>query len=199
MALSPREKLLAMVSGVAVFALGNYFAIGPALAKWHDSGDQMLQTKTKIIEAKNVQSREPEWRKEHLELLARLRRSADAGNADLMSRMEGLGGQFAVTFSQRTPSPPVDRQRYIENSAQFTFQSQWPNLVKFLFALTKQNEIYRVTMLRLRAEQKDPNNLAGDMTIVTYYQPAGAAPAVPPAQKPAEKPANAAEDKPANP
>lgn len=201
MALSPREKVLGTLTIVTVFACANFFAVGPALAKWREAADQMEQAKFKIKEARNLLAREPGWQAEHKELLARLRRSSDAGSTELISRMEELGGQFGLSFTQRTPSPPVDRQRYVEKTGQFTFQTQWPNFVKFLYALTKQTEIFRVTTMRLRADQKDPNQLAGDMTIVTYYQPAGAAPAKPAAtaQNPVDKPATGKEDKPAKP
>ena len=89
--------------------------------------------------------------------------------ADVIPRIEAVGSQLGFNFNQRTPSAPADRDRYTEKSATFTYQCQWPGLVRFLFALTKQPEIYRVTSLRLRAEAKDPNQLGGDMNVVTYY------------------------------
>jgi Tfp pilus assembly protein PilO len=170
MALSQREKTLVYAVGAVVFVCLNWFAAGPALDTWRETEDKYSQTQMRIKGCQQVMAMEPQWRTQHRELLARLRQSSPGQTtSDIIPRVEELGTQLGFTFNQRAPSAPVERERYTEKSATFTFQGQWPGLVQFLFALTKQQEIYRVTSLRLRAESKDPTQLAGDMTIVTYY------------------------------
>ncbi|MFZ2643547.1 MAG: type II secretion system protein GspM [Verrucomicrobiia bacterium] len=170
MALSQREKILAGASAAVVFVCLNWFAVGPALDTWQETQDKLSQTRQRIKGYEAALAMEPQWQTQLRELRTRLKRS-DPGQsgADVITRIEGVGSQLGFNFNQRAPSAPVDRDRYTEKSATFTFQGQWPGLVRFLFALTKQPEIYRVTTLRLRAETRDPNQLAGDMTIVTYY------------------------------
>ncbi len=170
MALSQREKILAGASSAVAFVCLNWFAIGPALDSWRETQDKISQTGQKIKSCQSAMAMEPQWQAQHHELPARLRQSSPGQTtADIIPRVEEVGSQLGFTFNQRTPSAPVDRERYTEKSATFTFQGQWPGLIKFLYALTKQPEIYRVTTLRLRAESKDPTQLAGDMTVVTYY------------------------------
>lgn len=170
MALSQREKILAGASAAVVFVCLNWFAVGPALDTWQETQDKLSQTRQRIKGYEAALAMEPQWQTQLRELRVRLKRS-DPGQsgADIITRIEGVGSQLGFNFNQRAPSAPVDRDRYTEKSATFTFQGQWPGLVRFLFALTRQPEIYRVTTLRLRAETRDPNQLAGDMTIVTYY------------------------------
>jgi Tfp pilus assembly protein PilO len=170
MALSQREKILAGGAAAVVFACLNWFAVGPALDTWRETQEQLSQARLKIKGCHTTVQMESQWQAQLYELRTRLQRS-DPGQsgADVIPRIEAVGSQLGFNFNQRTPSPPVDRDRYTEKSAAFTCQCQWPGLIKFLFALTKQPEIYRVTSLRLRAEAKDPNQLGGDMTIVTYY------------------------------
>ena len=170
MALSQREKMLVYASGAVVFVCLNWFAAGPALDTWRETQEKYSQTRMRIKSCQSVMAMEPQWQAQHRELLARLRQSNPGQTAsDIMPRVEDLGTQLGFTFNQRAPSAPVERERYTEKSATFTFQGQWPGMIQFLFALTKQTEIYRVTSLRLRAESKDPTQLAGDMTVVTYY------------------------------
>jgi hypothetical protein len=140
--------------------------------------------------------KEPELQAEHNKLVARLRKgSAAESGGDVIGRIEQLGKDVGVTFTQRTPSDPVERPRYTEKSAQFTFQASWQGLVKFLFALTKQPEAYRVTTLRMRADSKDPNQLSGEMAIITYFVRGEGAAAGAPKQNSVDKPATAGEDK----
>ncbi|MCX6897905.1 MAG: type 4a pilus biogenesis protein PilO [Verrucomicrobia bacterium] len=195
MALSQREKILAGASAAVVFVCLNWFAIGPVLDTWRETQDKLSQTKLKIKGCQTTLAMEPQWKAQLGELRTRLQRS-DPGQsgADIITRIEGVGSQLGFNFNQRAPAAPVDRDRYTEKSATFTFQGQWPGLVRFLFALTKQPEIYRVTSLRLRAEVKDPTQLAGDMNIVTYYlavNESGAA-----RKKPVDTPAPERQDKP---
>jgi Tfp pilus assembly protein PilO len=203
MKLNTREQVLAAGAGLAVFVVINYFLAGPALDKWREMGDQNLKIKADIAEAKMLIAREPQLQADYNRATTRLRESSVGQSAgDVIGRIEQLGGQHGVTFTQRTPSDPVEKQRYVEKQAQFTFNTQWPNLVKFLFALSRQTEVYRVSNLRLRADTKDPTNLRGDMAVVNYYQRTtaptrtGGAPA---AKNPVDKPVGSGEDKPASP
>ena len=195
MALSQREKILAGASAAVVFACLNWFAIGPALESWRETQDKLSQTRMKIKSYRSTMEMEAQWQAQLHEMRARLQRSDPGqGGADVITRIEGVGSQLGFAFNQRTPSAPVDRDRYTEKSATFTFQGQWPGVIKFLFALTRQPEIYRVTSLRLRAETKDPTQLAGDMTVITYYltgSESGAA-----RKKPVDTPAPERQDKP---
>jgi len=185
MALSQRERTLAVVTGVTVFVCLNYFAAGPLLDKWDETRRKIEEARGRITASKSVMAMEPQWQAQHRELLARLRQSGSGESAgDIIPRVEAVSGQLEIAFSQRSPSPPVDRDRYMERSANFNYQGQWGNMIKFLFALTKQPEIYRVTALRMRADSKDPNQLSGDMKIVTYYLPAEASATPPGGQKP---------------
>lgn len=162
--------MLVYASGAVVFVCLNWFAAGPALDAWHETQGKFSQARMTIKNYQAAVAMEPQWQAQHRELLARLRLSSPGQTtSDIIPRVEGLGTLLGFTFNQRSPSAPVDRGRYTEKSATFTFQGQWPGIIQFLFALTKQAEIYRVTSLRLRAESKDPTQLAGDMTVVTYY------------------------------
>lgn len=194
MALSQREKILAGASAAVVFVCLNWFAVGPALDTWRETQEKLAQTRLKIKGYHATVEMESQWQAQLHELRTRLQRS-DPGQsgADVIPRIEAVGSQLGFNFNQRTPSSPVDRDRYTEKSATFTYQCQWPGLVRFLFALTKQPEIYRVTALRLRAEAKDPNQLGGDMTVVTYYLTGNEAGA---RKKPVDTPAPVPQDKP---
>jgi hypothetical protein len=172
MALSQRERTLAVVTGAVVFVCLNYFAAGPLLDKWDETSKKIVEADGRIKAEKSVMAMEPQWQVQHRELLARLRQSGGGESAgDVIPRIEAVAGQLEISFSQRSPSPPTDRDRYIERSANFNYQGQWTNMVKFLYALTKQAEIYRVTSIKMRADSRDPNQLSGDMKIVTYYLP----------------------------
>ena len=195
MALSQREKILGGASAAVVFVCLNWFAIGPALDNWRETEEKLSQTRLRIKGYQTALAMEPQWQAQLRELRTRLQQSDPGhGGVDVIPRIESVGSQLGFNFNQRTPSAPVDRDRYTEKSATFTYQCQWPGLIRFLFTLTKQPEIYRVTSLRLRAESRDPNQLAGDMTIVTYYltgNEAGAA-----RKKPVDTPAPERQDKP---
>ncbi|MBI5395506.1 MAG: hypothetical protein HZA91_09450 [Verrucomicrobia bacterium] len=203
MKLNSREQILAAGTGLVVFVVINYFLAGPALDSWHEMGEQNLKIKADIAEAKVLIAREPQLQAEYTRGMTRLREAGASQSAgDVIGRIEQLGGQYGVAFTQRTPSDPVERQRYVEKQAQFTFQTQWPSLVRFLFAVSRQPEVYRVVSLRVRADAKDPNNLHGDMAVVNYYVRGAAAVkpgAASPAQNPVDKPAGSSEDKRASP
>ena len=170
MALSQREKMLVYASGAVGFVCLNWCAAGPVLDAWRETQYRCAQSRMMIKSYQAVMAMEPQWQAQHRELLARLRQSSPGQTtADIIPRVEGLGTQLGFNFNQRAPSAPVPRGRYTEKAATFTFQGQWPGLIQFLFALTRQPEIYRVTSLRLRAESRDTTQLAGDMTVVTYY------------------------------
>jgi len=195
MKLNPREQTLAVAAGLAVFVVINYLLAGPAMDKWREMGEQSLKLRADIAEAKLLITREPQLRAEYERGITRLRGSGSQSAGDVIGRIEQLGGQYGVTFTQRTPSDPVERARYVEKQAQFTFQTQWPNLVKFIFALSRQPEVYRIASLRVRADAKDPNTLHGEMAVVNYYM-RGSAPA---AQKSVDKPATPGKDNPTAP
>jgi Tfp pilus assembly protein PilO len=170
MALSQREKILAGASAAVVFVCLNWFAVGPAMESWRETQEKLSQTRLRIKGYQAALAQEPQWQKQLHDLRERLQKSDPGhGGVDVITRIEGVGSQLGFNFNQRAPSAPVDRDRYTEKAATFTYQCQWPGMIRFLFALTKQPEIYRVMSLRLRAESKDPNQLAGDMTVVTYY------------------------------
>lgn len=190
MKLNPREQMLAAGAGLVVFVVINYFLAGPAMDKWREMGDQNLKINADIAEARMLISREPQVKAEYDRGIARLRESAGQSAGDVIGRIEQIGGQYGITFTQRTPSDPVERQRYVEKQAQFTLQTQWPSLVKFMFALSRQPEVYRIAHLRVRADAKDPNNLHGDMAVVNYYLRGGG----PAAQKSVDKPATPGKD-----
>lgn len=195
MALSQREKTLVYASGAVLFVCLNWFAAGPALDAWRETHEKYSQTQMRIKGCQSVMAMEPQWQAQHRELLARLRQSSPGQTTgDIIPRVEGIGTQLGFTFNQRAPSAPVDRERYTEKSATFTFQGHWPGLIQFLYALSKQPEIYRVTTLRLRAESKDPTQLAGDMTVVTYYLGGNEAAAA--RKNPVDTPAPERQDKP---
>lgn len=191
MKLNPREQMLAAGAGLVMFVVLNYFLAGPAMDKWREMGEQNLKITADIAEAKMLIAREPQLQAEYSRGMTRLRESGGQSAGDVIGRIEQLGSQHGVTFTQRTPSDPVERQRYVEKQAQFTFQTQWPSLVKFLFALSRQPEVYRIASLRVRADAKDPNNLHGDMAVVNYYTRSAA----PAAQKPVDKPPVSGKDK----
>ncbi|MCX7825259.1 MAG: type 4a pilus biogenesis protein PilO [Verrucomicrobiae bacterium] len=177
---------MALITGVTVFVCVNYFAAGPLWGKWEEVNRKIVETRGRIAAAQSVVQMEPQWQAQHRELLTRLRQSGSGESAgDIIPRIESVASQLDISFSQRSPSPPVDRDRYMERSANFSYQGQWSNMIKFLFALTKQPEIYRVTALRMRADSRDPNQLSGDMKIVTYYLPGESSSAPAGAQKPA--------------
>jgi hypothetical protein len=199
MNLKPREQILAGAAGLVVFLVVNYFLAGPVMDKWRELGEQDLKLKADFAEAKLLLAREPQLQAEYNHAMTRLRDGTVGQSAgDVIGRIEQLGSQYGVTFTQRTPSEPLERQRYVERQAQFTLNTQWPSLVKFLFALNRQPEVYRVVNLRVRADTKDPHNLHGDMTVVNYYmrgpasaqRAAGAAP-----QNPVDKPVGNGKDK----
>ncbi|MCX6906582.1 MAG: GspMb/PilO family protein [Verrucomicrobia bacterium] len=194
MALSQREKILAGASAAVVFVCLNWFAVGPALDTWRETQEKLAQTRLKIKGCRATVGMESQWQAELYGLRTRLQQS-DPGEsgADVISRIEAVGNQLGFKFPSRASSPPADRDRFTEKSATFSYQCQWPGLVRFLFALTKQTEIYRVTALQMRAEARDPNQLGGNMTVVTYYltgREAGAH------KKPVDTPVPVPQDKP---
>jgi hypothetical protein len=195
MALSPRERILAGASAAVVFVCLNWFAVGPALDTWRETEEKLSQTRQRIKVCQAALAQEPQWQSELHKLRTRLQKSDPGhGGVDVIPRIEGVGKQLDFKFSNLAPSAPLERDRYTEKSATFTYQCQWPGMVRFLYALTQQSEIYRVTSLRLRADSKDPNQLAGDMNIVTYYLTGSEAGAT--RKKPVDTPAPERQDKP---
>lgn len=195
MALSQRERILVGASAAAVFVCLNIAAYFPAREFWETQRTSITESQKRIKTCHDTLKEEARCKAQLRDLRARLQQSDPGhGGVDVITRVESVGSQLGFNFNQRAPSSPAERERFTEKSATFTYQCQWPGIIRFLFALTKQPEVYRVTSLRLRAETKDPNQLAGDMTIVTYYLTGNETGPV--RRKPVDTPAPEPQDKP---
>lgn len=167
MTLSPREMVLAVVTGLVALAAGTWYFGAPALESLSEARDQLRKTQDEIRLARRLIEQRPEWESRYTALRARIPQYAatDPVTADMLRTLKRLADESGVSISRMEP----DRERTTGDLSEVAIDCSWESelepLVRFLYAVQTHPAMLDVRQLTVTPAQGSAGRMRGNVTI----------------------------------
>lgn len=167
MTLSPREMILAVITGCVVLVGGAWYFGGPALDSWAEARAALRKTRDEIRLAQRLIDQRPDWESKYAELRARIPQygPTDPVTADMLRTVKRLADEARVSISRMEP----DKEKTIGDLSEVAIDCSWESelepLIRFLYAVQSHPAMLDVRQLTVTPAQGGAGRLRGNVTI----------------------------------
>lgn len=180
MKLSPRELILAVVTGAVVLVGGAWYVGAPAVEAWAAArADQRRAIDERKLAARLVEQR-PEWEARYAELRSRIPQYGpnDPVTADMLRTVKRLADEHGVSITRIEP----DKEKVTGDLSEVAIDCAWDSelepLVRFLYAVQSHPAILDIRQLSVAPAQGAAGRLRGSFTVFFAFSRSGGAASV---------------------
>lgn len=169
MTLSPREMLLAGLTGFVALAAGSYLVVEPRLKEWGTLQAREVESRRQIEIHKRLITQEAKWTATLADLKKRLPTHPVGKDVttELYVLIERLASATGLTLSSRDAEKETLRGNMYEVAVNCKWEGKLEALVRFLFALQQEDVILDISQLTVSSNEK--KTLRGSFTVYCSY------------------------------
>jgi Tfp pilus assembly protein PilO len=170
--LNPRERVLSLVVGGAIFVLVNWL-IWSSLLGMLSGAQTELASRTSVRQQQNVFLRERKmwekrdaWLKEHQPAL-----SNPAEASTLLENVKQIAGKHNVQLESPAIGSSDSTPNYQTVSVSVDTKSEWQPLVRFLYDVQQPASFVVFENVNLQIDPADPTKMRGKFKIARWFAP----------------------------
>lgn len=179
MTMSPREMVLAWMTGVVALAGVTYLLVEPQTKTWKDLSDKREETRRQVENQKRLISQAAKWNAQLADLKKRL--PTHPQGKDVTTDLQILIEKHARANDLNLISREAEKETLRGNMYEVAVNCKWEGklsaLTRFLFDLQKEDVILDISQLTISPNEKKV--LRGGFTVYCSYSratPAGTEP-----------------------
>lgn len=179
MSISNREILLSWFVGLLILASASYWFIAPRVRIWQEIKESRKQVAERIALSNRLLQSQGQWTKRIDALKTKLTKYAadkDA-TADYLKVMERVAKESGLNLVQRRPQKEKQHGDLYELAIDCTWEGTLEALVRFLFALERENVTMDVEDLTVSLMPGGKGQVKGNFVLICVYVREGAPPA----------------------
>lgn len=175
--MSPKERMLATILGVAAFLVVTYFVVDYFLKNQTKLQTELKRNTASIATMRRQLAEKPIWDQREAWLQAKQPRlaSEDTAGVQLLDRVKELAKKNAVQVSSQALRPPAHQADYSAISVDLETTSTWPSLIGFMRELQGPELFIVLDGVDLKIDDKDATQMKGAFKIVQWFAPKGKA------------------------
>lgn len=174
--MSPREIVLASVTGAVVLLGGTYYFGMPRVDEWKSSLAERRRLADEMRVAEHLIAQRGDWQERYDTLRGTIPKHGptDPVTAEILKRVKQLADQNGVAISRIEP----DREKVTGDLSEVAIDCTWDSglesLVRFLYAVQMQGAILDIRQLTITPAQGAAGRLKGNFTVFFAFSREGA-------------------------
>ena len=177
--LSPRERLLTLLVGGAVFLIANLVAIRFLLSAYTDLNQQNSEARRNVLLLRALADQQSTWtqRNDWLKATQPVLTNRDRAGTALYEQLQGIARARQVIVNSLQIKPPVtgpapggDAPQVV--SVEGDTQGDWPETVRFLAEVQKPENFLVFDLASLRTSPTDARMMKCHFQVSKWYAPA---------------------------
>lgn len=173
MKLSPREKVLAMATGVVVFVLLNILLLSAFARRNAALREALAQQRIEWSAMQDLLGQQDLWASRDAALAAKQPNliNENAGGVELLDTIRGMAKSHSVTLENPVFGDVVKSQWSRSVPVSMDTHSSWPDLIGFLYALQKPDQFIVCEAANIQVDPSDQTKMLGHFKIARWYSP----------------------------
>ena len=171
--MSPRERMMATVVGIAAFLLITYLVVDYFLKNQTRLRGELARNTNALVVMRRQMAEKPMWDQREAWLLSKqpTLASEDKAGVQLLDRVQDLAKKNAVQISSQALRPPAHTADYSSISVELETTSTWPSLIGLLRELQGPEQFIVFEGVNLKIDDKDATQMRGSFKIAEWFAP----------------------------
>ena len=171
MKISSRELILGWCTALALLLAFSYWLIRPRLAEWRETLEYQEALRQQIVLAQRIVDQRPEWNERMDNLRSQLTRypSDRDVTADYLRILERLAAKSKLTLLKRNARKEQPFGDLLELSIDCTWEGDLEALVRFIYAMEREETIMDMEELTVSLISGKENRLKGSFAVTCIY------------------------------
>ena len=171
--MSPRERMMATVVGIAVFIVVSYLVVDYFLKNQTRLRSELARNTNALVVMRRQMAEKPMWDQREAWLLSKqpTLASEDKAGVQLLDRVQDLAKKNAVQISSQALRPPAHTADYSSISVELETTSTWPSLIGLLRELQAPEQFIVFEGVNLKIDDKDATQMRGSFKIAQWFAP----------------------------
>lgn len=173
--LNPRERILSLIVGGAIFLLVNFFVWDTLLGMLSGTRADLASRKALRAQQAVFLKERKMWEKRDAWLQKNqptLKSPAEAST--LLDQVKEIAGKHSVLLENPQIGTGDTNPNYQSVSASIETKSPWPPLVRFLYDAQRPEAFVVFESVNLQIDSADPTQMKGKFKIARWFLPKGA-------------------------
>jgi Tfp pilus assembly protein PilO len=170
--LNPRERVLSLIVGGAIFLLVNWMIWSSLLGMLdstkaeYASRQSLRQQQEVFLRERGMWEKRDEWLKQHQPPLTN-----PAEASTLLDTVKEIAGKHGVLLENPSIGSSDSTPNYQTVSVSVDAKSEWKPLVRFLYDLQQPQSFVVMENVNLQIDSSDPTKMRGKFKIARWFAP----------------------------
>lgn len=171
--MSPKERTLATIIGLAAFLVVTYLVVDYFLKNQTRLRIELARNTSAIATMRRQLAEKPMWEEREAWLQAKQPRlaSEDTAGVQLLDRVKEIARKNAVQVSSQALRPPTHLAEYSAISVDLETTSTWPSLIGFMRELQGPEQFIVLEGVNLKIDDKDATQMRGNFKVAQWFAP----------------------------
>lgn len=171
--MTPKERTLATIIGIAAFVVITYLVVDYFLKNQTRLRGELARNTSALATMRRQLAEKPMWEQREAWLKEKQPKlaSEDTAGVQLLDRVKELAKKNAVQVSSQALRPPSHQAEYSSISVDLETTSTWPSLIGFMRELQGPEQFIVLEGVNLKIDDKDATQMRGNFKIAQWFAP----------------------------